>query len=366
MTLGDIIKKYREENKISMDEFSKRSTLSKGYISMLENNVNPRNNKPIAPTIPTIEKIALGIGSDVDTILKALDGKQKVSLNYDTCGDVSIISQRIKEVRENTGMNKKEFAEYLGVKYTTYNGYETGNREPASDFLILFSKKLDVSIDYVMGLTDEKKILHSYQLKSAEFEHIKKYRDLDAFGKETVDIALERETLRVRQINNAISNRPAALRIYTYLNKIACAGSGFYFEDIPTDTVEVPYMEGADFVIGVSGDSMEPTYRDGDMVYVQQCQIVNTGDIGIFFYRNECLIKEAGENGLISHNKRYPLIPGDETIRCIGRVLGKVTEDVPVVTSSASPAVLSMEDVEALRLGKELIERKSDLKKKRG
>lgn len=240
-----------------------------------------------------------------------------------------MISDKLKKIRENTGMNKKEFAEYLGVKYTTYNGYETGSREPASDFLILFSKKLDVSIDYVMGLTDEKNILHSYQLKSTEFEHIKKYRALDAFGRETVDIALDRETSRLQQISNALTSRPAALRIYTFMHKIACAGNGFYFEDIPTDTLEAPYMEGADFIIGVSGDSMEPTYSDGDLVYVQQCQLINIGDIGIFSYQNECLIKEAGENGLISHNKRYPMIPGDETIRCIGLVLGKVFEETP-------------------------------------
>lgn len=237
------------------------------------------------------------------------------------------IGAKLKEIRENAGMNKKEFADYLGIKYTTYNGYETGNREPASDFLILISKKFDVSIDYIMGLTDNKDILHSYQLKSAEFDYIKKYRKLDTFGQETVNIALDRETTRVQQINNAMKKRPAALRIYTYMHHIACAGNGFYFDDIPTDTIEAPYMEDADFIIGVNGDSMEPTYYDGDMVYVQKRQIIEIGEIGIFFYDNECFIKEAGEEGLISHNDNYPMIPGSENIQCIGKVLGKVPDD---------------------------------------
>ena len=108
------------------------------------------------------------------------------------------------------------------------------------------------------------------------------------------------------------------------MQKIASAGKGFYFEDIPTDTIEAPYHENADFIIGVSGDSMEPTYLDGDRVYVQKCQGVNIGEIGIFILNNECLIKEAGENGLISHNPKYALIPGNESILCIGKVLGKV------------------------------------------
>ena len=42
---------------------------------------------------------------------------------------------------------------------------------------------------------------------------------------------------------------------------------------------------------------------------------------------NECVIKEAGETGLISHNKNYKTIPGNESIHCIGKVLGKVDLD---------------------------------------
>ncbi len=85
----------------------------------------------------------------------------------------SLIGVKLKEIREKTGMNKKEFADYIGIKYTTYNNYETEAREPASDFLILISTKFDVSIDYLLGMQDTKDITHAYQLKSSEFEHIK-------------------------------------------------------------------------------------------------------------------------------------------------------------------------------------------------
>lgn len=81
MTLGDILKSYRSENSLSMEEFAKKSGISKGYISMLENNINPRNRKPIAPTLPTIQKIADGMGVDIDILLKSLDGNQKISLD---------------------------------------------------------------------------------------------------------------------------------------------------------------------------------------------------------------------------------------------------------------------------------------------
>lgn len=80
MTLGDIVKNFRIENNISMEEFSKRTSLSKGYISMLENNTNPRNNKPIAPTLPTLKKIANGMNLDIDILLKTLDINQAITL----------------------------------------------------------------------------------------------------------------------------------------------------------------------------------------------------------------------------------------------------------------------------------------------
>ncbi len=111
-----------------------------------------------------------------------------------------MISDKLKEIRENAGMNKKEFANYIGVKYTTYNGYETGAREPDSDFLILISTKFDVSTDYILGLQTESNVLHSYSLKASEYSHIEKYRNLDDYGRETVDLILERETKRTSTI----------------------------------------------------------------------------------------------------------------------------------------------------------------------
>ena len=81
MTLGDLVKEYREKHNISMDEFSRTCNLSKGYISMLENNINPRNDKPIAPTLPTIKKIALAMKMDIDSLLKALNSNQEINLD---------------------------------------------------------------------------------------------------------------------------------------------------------------------------------------------------------------------------------------------------------------------------------------------
>lgn len=83
MTLGEIVKKYREDNSLSMDAFAKRCSLSKGYISMIENNINARNNKPIAPTITSMNKIAVGMGIDLDKLFELMDSSQLVSLTVE-------------------------------------------------------------------------------------------------------------------------------------------------------------------------------------------------------------------------------------------------------------------------------------------
>lgn len=125
MTLGDLVKEYREQHNISMDEFSKICNLSKGYISMLENNTNPRSNKPIAPTLPTIKKIALAMNADVDSVLKLLDSDQGISLeseepifckSEDALGEIEI---RIKGIIIERYGSLKKFCEKIGMPWTT-------------------------------------------------------------------------------------------------------------------------------------------------------------------------------------------------------------------------------------------------------
>ena len=80
MTLGDVIKTYRTEHSLSMDEFAKRSGLSKGYISMLEKNRNPKTGKPIIPAILTYQSVAKAMSTSVDILMRTVDKEQLVSL----------------------------------------------------------------------------------------------------------------------------------------------------------------------------------------------------------------------------------------------------------------------------------------------
>ena len=245
-------------------------------------------------------------------------------------------------------MNKKAFANYLGIKYTTYNNYETGAREPASDFLILVSKKFNTSIDYMMGLTDKKMILHSYELLASEMEHIEKYRSIDDFGRQTVDLILDREVLRAEnqknekriklltgtlvdfhEIKDIDDTEPCKLRpVKTTLQSLS-AGTGTFGDDDTFTEINYPdekVPDGTDFASKITGDSMEPTFFDGDIVFYELTQNLHEGDIGVFRKNDENFIKEYRKDGLVSHNPAYDVIvPGmDDYIAVIGKVLGKL------------------------------------------
>ena len=74
MTLGEQIKRYREENDISMDDFSRLSGLSKGYISMLEKNENPRTKLPITPTTKTLSSVAAVLKVSPSELMDTING----------------------------------------------------------------------------------------------------------------------------------------------------------------------------------------------------------------------------------------------------------------------------------------------------
>ena len=231
---------------------------------------------------------------------------------------MSTLGERIRYAREQKGLLQSELAKLINVKSSgVISNWEKDLNKPDAEKIVRLCSVLDTSASYLLdyyGKSDD-------VFNVSEIKHIKKYRDLDNHGKEMVDIILEKEHERCASLSN---NKPAALRLYTYMHKIASAGNGFYFDDIPTETIEAPYMPGADFIIGVNGDSMSPTYEDGDLVYVQKKDQLQSGEIGIFTMNNECFIKEVGENELLSHNKIYAPIPGNESIHCVGKVLGKI------------------------------------------
>ena len=73
MRLGEIIKRYREENGLSLRDFAKKSGVSNSYLSMLETGRQPQSGRPIVPTLTTLNKIASAVGMRIDDLIAAVD-----------------------------------------------------------------------------------------------------------------------------------------------------------------------------------------------------------------------------------------------------------------------------------------------------
>ena len=240
-----------------------------------------------------------------------------------------ITAKRLRDALDSSGMIPQELSEKSGVGKSSISQYINGSHKPSNIASGKMAEVLDVSPLWLMGFdvpreSDAKRFsayadkfneLHPSLPTVEEKEILNNYRKLSSTDQELVNTIMRR----------LLKGKPLAeTKRYVYFNRIAAAGTGFLFDDIPSSTVEVPVMENADYVIGVNGSSMEPTYYDGDMLYVQKANTIRQGEIGIFTMCGECFVKELGPDGLISHNKQYPNIPGSEDIRCVGRVIGKV------------------------------------------
>jgi transcriptional regulator with XRE-family HTH domain len=73
MKIGEYIKQYREENKLSQREFAKMCGLSNAYISMLEKGVNPSTGEPAVPSRNAYLQISQAMGVSLQTLMEAVD-----------------------------------------------------------------------------------------------------------------------------------------------------------------------------------------------------------------------------------------------------------------------------------------------------
>ena len=176
---------------------------------------------------------------------------------------------RLREIREATGINQKEFAEMFGANKTTYNRYESGDiKTMPADLIENISLKFDINPAWLMG-----------------YENADKY-------------------MIHEKVNQNVRRLPV-------LGKIA-AGIPILAQQDLIDYEYVPESIKADFCLKVQGDSMiGARILDGDLVYIRQQSEVETGEIAaVLIDGEEATLKRVYiTNGLIilkSENPNYP------------------------------------------------------------
>lgn len=64
---------------------------------------------------------------------------------------------RLRDIREDSDITQQEIADRLHIRQNTYSQYENGRRQIPIELLIELANFYGTSVDYLLGLTDEKK-----------------------------------------------------------------------------------------------------------------------------------------------------------------------------------------------------------------
>lgn len=96
--LGKIIKEYRDDNKLSMDDFANKTGLSKPYIAMLEKNYNPKSKKEIIPTVDTIAKCAKAMDIEFNDLFNVLRLSNAIVTNFEIDNRIAIVIEMMQNM----------------------------------------------------------------------------------------------------------------------------------------------------------------------------------------------------------------------------------------------------------------------------
>lgn len=91
--------------------------------------------------------------------------------------------RRIRDLREDSDKTQQELAEYLGTSSQHYGKYELGNAEIPFERAIMLAKYYNVSLDYIAGLTNNKRGLTSSELSSKQSQLLSTIEELSPEAK---------------------------------------------------------------------------------------------------------------------------------------------------------------------------------------
>lgn len=224
---------------------------------------------------------------------------------------------KVKAKLSENKMTKADLAKDAGIPYTTLDSMlkrETDTERLATVFRI--ARALGTSVEELVfdeafehfATPEEKRVLSLYAL-------------LDPRGKNTVLSLLEKEAdygKKSESVFLPVFSAPAAAG-----KPLPILSEEKEMMPFPADSVP----KGAEFVLRISGDSMEPLYLDGDFVFVASADKIKNGEIGIFVLNGEALCKmyssREGQCSLVSLNPKYEpiaVLESDEMV-LMGKVL---------------------------------------------
>ena len=229
-----------------------------------------------------------------------------------------MISERLREARIRAGLTQIDLAVAMGDRYTSsmVSQVEAGRRSIRLDGLANAARELQVSTDYLLGLTDDPTPYPELSRRLAQ---------LDALEHEIGGIPLDPPVDPGRDLDTR----------YVEIREVeAAAGSGRLVDDAPIqghlafqrDWLRRNRIDPTRCtVIKVYGDSMEPTLPDGCTILVDHSRRTRRrGRIYVLQNEDSVMVKRAGREKsgwlILSDNPYWPVAPWPEGAEVIGEV----------------------------------------------
>lgn len=200
----------------------------------------------------------------------------------------NILGKKLSEARKDKKIRQAAFVKLLeeygiSMSSSSYSCWETGARTPnAYQFLALCRA---LNIEDVMGtfLGDHGEVSGTDLLNEEGQELVQKY------------IQLLIRSGEYDRKNSELDTDVVDLKLYL---QTASAGSGQFLDDDSHETISLPRSvvpAGTEFVVRISGDSMEPAFYDQQLAFVKRTVELRPGDLGIFLLDGDGYIKKYEE-----------------------------------------------------------------------
>ena len=243
---------------------------------------------------------------------------------------MQIIAENITHFRKQRGITQKELAKEVGITASTMTDYMKLRSAPSFGVIQKLAdyfgvKKSDIDTTFkeesTNSLPDAPDSL-TQQITDKVVQLTTPNKKIVLRTSEELLESQNEEKAKINEVSEVIQ-----LYSYDYYDHATSAGTGQYLNDVRVERIELPVDIDADFVIPIKGDSMEPDYHDGDLVFIQTSVDLNNGVIGVFNYNGDAYIKQLvidkDQAYLHSLNPAYkdmPITP-ETDFRIIGEVV---------------------------------------------
>ena len=247
-----------------------------------------------------------------------------------------IFANNLSFYMEQKGVDRNTLCADLDLKYTTVRDWLKGITYPRIGKIELLANYFNINKSDLI----ENKISTAQPSDSLLEEITNTARKLSPENKKIVlrtsEDLLDEQEKRRKAKNNEVSEKVIDLYQVEVVSETAAAcgfNYGFGYDDTDRETIEVDEQPPRhDIATKVSGDSMQPDYQDGDILYLADKGLTTyNGDLAVIAYGDRSYFKKIyTENGrlrLVSLNDKYEDIildfpPAEDTHIKIFAVVG--------------------------------------------